>query len=484
MADLELGAWLAGLGCSHLLDNFQDQQFESVKDVLDAKLDADDLDELGVDENLRGPMLADFGRRDGQPQASLIDSVVHDSNTSPVVGPAPPPDNKEAKGAGAAGGENSAAGPAPPPDNKEAKGVEAAGGENSAAGPAMSYQPAKEPVVEGTMGATAAGVGAAVESVAICGSLVPAAAPTGAVDGASLPPVDSVVDVLFNLGPRRGRVRSHSADGKFRVHFQEGEGLWLIDPSEDEYRAAPGSENSVDAESQDVHGENGANDELLPTVEDDIPELEVTRLVKKRQNGGTTEYLVKWAAYTDMTWMSSKNCELCPGLIGSFERRQRRRKKRRKKQSQRESAPSPISANSTGMDLAALGNDGESDDEAESFPSASTTTRHTPVEPAPKKRKKIASRPPKVKVEEEPQEPKSLREAVVRHAALFNGDRVLLTRHIARKVAASPRDFEVATRLIEQEVSAVCQFDPARKCWLIREPFDELLPPVRALRGV
>ena len=86
MADLELGAWLVGLGCSHLLDNFQEQQFESVKDVLDAKLDADDLDELGVDENLRGPMLAEIGRRDGQPQTSLIDSVVHDSNT-PAIAP-------------------------------------------------------------------------------------------------------------------------------------------------------------------------------------------------------------------------------------------------------------------------------------------------------------------------------------------------------------------------------------------------------------
>jgi hypothetical protein len=82
-----------------------------------------------------------------------------------------------------------------------------------------------------------------------------------------------------------------------------------------------------------------------------------------------------------------------------------------------------------------------------------------------------------VKVEGELQEPKSLREAVVRNVALFNGDRMLLTRHITRKAAASSGDFEVATRLIEEEVSTVCQFDLARKCWLIREPFDELLPP-------
>ena len=159
----------------------------------------------------------------------------------------------------------------------------------------------------------------------------------------ALPEVDIKVDVLFNLGPRRGIVRSHDGGGRFSVFFQEDEELWAIDPARHNFRAvrmgiplaaavrAPDAQQprkkwvvlSSDSDSDESPPPEDAGSESSSSDAEEEEELfEVERVVNKRASRevpGTFEYKVKWKGYaeTEMTWEPEENCAGDPSTTHS-----------------------------------------------------------------------------------------------------------------------------------------------------------------------
>lgn len=91
---------------------------------------------------------------------------------------------------------------------------------------------------------------------------------------------------------------------------------------------------------------------------------------------------------------------------------------------------------------------------------------------------KLAAKQKKQKLAaEKPQEPQHLRQAVVMFSVLFKQDLKLLTRHVLRKISqcTGPVEFDYSFSLVEEEIRTVCQYEPVRSLWLIREPYDSLL---------